>query len=103
MCDGSCALSRTGAQQVEVEPAEAQGAAGECAAGDGVSRRVFISRTTLAAVAAVLASACGDGIIGGRGPTAPAALPTGGLILKLSDYPALATVGAIVRVDTASG
>jgi Rieske Fe-S protein len=103
MCDGSCALSAAGAERVAVELAEPHCAGGACAAGDGVSRRTFISRSTLAAVAAVLASACGDGIIGGSGPTAPATLPTGGLILKLSDYPALATVGAIVRVDTASG
>ncbi len=94
MCDGSCALSLAG-ESVEVELAGA--------AGDGLSRRAFISRSTLAAVAAVLAGACGDGIIGGRGLTAPATLPTGGLTLRLADYPALATVGAIVRADTTAG
>ncbi len=93
MCDGRCGLAAATAEQVSVgDPGDG-----------GVSRRAFISLSTLAAVAAVLASACGDGIIGGQSPTGLASLPAGGLSFKVSDYPGLAAVGGIVRVDTSAG
>ncbi len=98
MCDGRCGLAAGSAEQASVAP----GAIGD---GDdrGLDRRAFLTRSTLAAVAAVLGGACGDGIIGGRSPTGLTQLPAGGLTFKLSDYPALAVVGGIVRVDTTAG
>jgi Rieske Fe-S protein len=66
-----------------------------------VSRRQFIG-ATLAAAAALL-SACGDGQIGAGGnPLAPG-VPGEGTVIRLADYPALAQVGGIVRVDTTAG
>ena len=60
---------------------------------DCLSRRAFLSRSTLAvAGVAALAAGCGDGDIGGSGVTQP--LPSG-LTLKVSDVPALATVGLL--------
>lgn len=47
------------------------------------------------AIGALLASACGNGIIGG-GVTD---VGTVGVTVKLSDYPALATVGGIARLN----
>jgi len=99
MCDGRCGLAIVSTDQVSAE-GEAEGEAG----GDGgLDRRSFLTRSTLAAVAAVLASACGDGLIGGRLPTGLTQLPASGLPFKVSDYPALGQVGGIVRVDTAAG
>ena len=67
----------------------------------GASRREFIGQATLAAMAALLA-ACGDGQIGGEGPTAPTVLENG-LTVRLADYPALQKVGGIARIaSTAS-
>lgn len=69
-----------------------------------VTRRDFVARSTLAAVAALLVSACGDGVIGGvtglagglgTGGTTPGA----GSTFRLSDYPALANVGGIARAN----
>ncbi len=69
----------------------------------GPSRRQFIAQSTLAAVAAALtasfASACGDGQIGGAGPTAPPVLETG-FTVRIADFPALQQVGGIARVDS---
>ena len=60
---------------------------------DCLSRRAFLTRSTLAvAGAAALATGCGDGDIGGSLSTQP--LPTG-LTLKVSTVPALATVGVL--------
>jgi Rieske Fe-S protein len=60
-----------------------------------LDRRTFLAQGALAGVAAVLA-ACGDGQVGDS-PTAP----TGGvdLTVRLADYPALGTVGGIVRLN----
>lgn len=64
-----------------------------------VNRRTFLSATTLAAVAAVLQSCSGGG--GGGGVTAPPpGPPTGGtLMVTVSSFAALSTVGGIARVD----
>lgn len=79
------------------------GCAGDCGFGraEDPSRRRFIAHSTLAAVGAVLAGACGDGVIGGTAPTgdAPPTLPPGGLVIAIADFPALATNGGIARVD----
>lgn len=62
-----------------------------------VSRRDFVARSTLAAVAALLATACGDGIIGATFPGLGSGGGTAatGATFKLTDYPALANVGGI--------
>ena len=68
------------------------------ARGAHVDRRTFLSATTLAAVA-VLLQACS----GGNGATFFTG-PTGGtLVVKLSDFPALANVGGLARVDNGVG
>lgn len=80
-----------------------------CACGGGraddVSRRDFVAKSTLAAVAAFLA-ACGNGQIGMTAPSGSPAPPGGssaGLTVVLSQFPALATVGGIARVDGGAG
>lgn len=77
----------------------------QCACGsrDGVTRRDFIASSTLAAVAAMLA-ACGDGQIGMSSPTG-LALPggAGALTVNVADFPALANVGGMARVDGGIG
>jgi nitrite reductase/ring-hydroxylating ferredoxin subunit len=62
-----------------------------------VDRRAFLGHGGLLAVAAVLASACGDGLLGGSGSGAISKFS-----IKTGDYPALATVGGITRVSGAS-
>ncbi len=60
---------------------------------DCLSRRAFLTKSTLAvAGVAALSAGCGDGQIGGVGATGP--LPTG-LTLKVSTVPALATLGVL--------
>lgn len=60
-----------------------------------VDRRAFLASSTMMAVGALLATACGDGQIG-VGVTAPDNVSGA---VKISDHPALANVGGIVRVD----
>jgi Rieske Fe-S protein len=60
----------------------------------GMDRRAFVSQGTLAAVAAVLTGACMSG-----GPTAPHV----NLVVQLSNFPELATVGGMARVDNGNG
>ena len=65
MCDGSCGGRR-------------------------LSRRTFLAETTMAAVAAALTSACGDGVFGGAlGPGQTVALA-----INVNDFAALTPVGA---------
>lgn len=119
MCDGRCGLgpgacppaSGAGAlglvEGVAVvpvdgcEPGDADGAD----AASGVSRRDFLSRSTLAAVAALLASACGTGadILAARNRSGAGTLGAGGITLQLASFPALAQVGGIARADTVAG
>lgn len=90
MCDRSCS-----------RPPEPQGAAPDGALRVvGPSRREFIGQATLAAMAALLTTACGDGQIGGAGPTAPPVLDTN-VTIRLADYPALQRVGGIARIASA--
>jgi cytochrome b6-f complex iron-sulfur subunit len=69
---------------------------------DCLTRREFLSRSTLAlAGAAALTAACGDGQIGGAGATAP--ILSGSRTLKVSTVPALAVVGQLAFVPSNSG
>lgn len=108
MCDGRCGLGGAG-QRAEGALAGEAACAGELALevtdAGGVSRRDFLSRSTLAAVAALLTTACGTGadILAARAPVTTGTLGAGGITLRLSDYPALAQVGGIARADTTAG
>ena len=80
-----------------------------CACGSGcaddITRRDFVAKSTLVAVAAFLA-ACGNGQIGMTAPGGTGAPPggaAGGLTVVLSQFPALATVGGMARVDGGKG
>jgi Rieske Fe-S protein len=87
MCDDDCPLTGLGAE-------------GEYRV-VGPSRREFLSQAALAAIAAMLTgaiSACGDGEIGGAGPTAPVVLEQG-FTIRIADFPALQQTGGIARVD----
>lgn len=66
-----------------------------CAGCAGITRRQFVERSTLAAVASFLA-ACSGGA-GGGSPTLSAPYT-----FSVSAYPALATVGGIARVNVGS-
>ncbi len=64
-----------------------------------LSRRAFLADTSMAAVAAVLVAACGDGVFGG-------ALGPGGVVnlsIDVNSFPPLASVGGVARVDGNSG
>ena len=75
---------------------------GRCSGCGGLDRRTFLSQATLATVAALLADACGTGV---WDPVSPQAnvVPSSGLSFRLADYPALASVGGMVTVHTATG
>ena len=64
-----------------------------------MSRRGFLSSAAGAAGLAVL-SACGDGDI--SAPVRLAILPTGPLVIKVGDFPDLATPGLFVKVPNRS-
>ncbi len=72
-----------------------------------LDRREFVTRSALAAIGALLVSACG----GGSDSTAPTGNIGGGtsggasgsLSVQVSSFPALATVGGIARVDGGQG
>ncbi|MEP6989369.1 MAG: Rieske 2Fe-2S domain-containing protein [bacterium] len=68
-----------------------------CGCAAALPRRAFLQRGALGAIGALVASACGDGVIGGTYPTDP--FPTTPLSITLADYPALAIVGGAARVD----
>jgi cytochrome b6-f complex iron-sulfur subunit len=64
----------------------------------GVDRRTFLSAATVAALSALLeACSTGNGATFFTGPSG------GALVVKLSDYPALATIGGLARVDNGVG
>jgi Rieske Fe-S protein len=93
MCEPGCPLHRAGVETAGAVEYRVH----------GPSRRQFIAQSTLAAVAAVLtsaiATACGDGEIGGAGPTAPPVLENG-FTIRIADFPALQQVGGIARVNS---
>jgi Rieske Fe-S protein len=71
------------------------------ACSDCINRRDFLARSALAAAALVAVEGCGDGQIGppsrnntGGDPNKP----PGSVTVKLSDFPALATVGVVVDI-----
>jgi len=64
-----------------------------------VGRREFLGAAALTALT-LLQSACGDGQIGGTGPDGPSG---GTLVVTLSQFAALASVGGVARVDGGHG
>ena len=70
-----------------------------------LNRRDFLAKSALAAAALIAAEACGDGQIGppiprvaaGGDPNAPV---TPGVTVTIANFPALATVGKLVDVQT---
>ena len=86
------------------------GACGACRSSDAeghvdVERREFLARSAMLMLGSFLAASCGDGQIGGV--VGPILLPGGGgggggggsLVIALANFPALAAVGGIARVD----
>ncbi len=63
-----------------------------------IDRRAFLGNSTMLAVGALLASACGDGQLGGS-VTGPGAV---GLSIKISDYAALSNIGGIAKLTGTS-
>jgi thiosulfate dehydrogenase [quinone] large subunit len=61
-------------------------------------RREFVTSMLLATVGSYFAAACGDSVIGGPLGPGNATLPNA-LVITVSDFPALATVGGTARVD----
>jgi cytochrome b6-f complex iron-sulfur subunit len=72
---------------------------------DCLNRRDFLTRGALVAAALIAVDACGDGQIGapirnvpaGDNPDAPI---SAGVVVKLTDFPELATVGTIVAIGS---
>jgi nitrite reductase/ring-hydroxylating ferredoxin subunit len=87
MCDGSCPLGGRAAK-------------GGYRVVAGPTRREFLAQSTLAAIALVL-TACGDGEIGGV--AGPPPVVDDAFTIRLADFPALAQVGGIARVDGGRG
>ncbi len=83
-CDG-CRAASSGADSVAVTR---------------VDRRVFVTRGAMAAVGALLVTACGGACdstgVGGGGGNGP-------LSVTVSNFPGLASVGGIARVDSGQG
>lgn len=65
-----------------------------------VGRREFLGAAALTALA-LLETACGDGEIGGTGPDGSTS--GGTLVVTVSNFAALATIGGVARVDGGSG
>lgn len=70
-----------------------------CARCPDGTRRDFLWQSLVALVGTSLAAACGDGEIGGPLGPIDAQLPGDGLAVSIADFPALADVGGIARVD----
>lgn len=69
-----------------------------CAVVEG--RRAFVTKALLAAVGTWVLHGCGDGDIGGPGaPDFAPPISGGRLVVSIANFPALATVGGIARVD----
>ncbi len=60
-----------------------------------LDRRAFLGNSTMLAVGALLATACGDGQLGGS-VTDPG---TVALTVKITDYPTLAAAGGVARLN----
>jgi Rieske Fe-S protein len=77
-------------ERIEINPS----GCAHCAEKAGTSRREFIATSAASAVAALLVAACG-GAAGPSGITGPVSFS-----VQISNYPALANVGGIARVDS---
>jgi len=65
-----------------------------------LNRRAFLAKSAAAAAAAALASGCGNGVFGPPLPSQSAGgIPSGQLTITVSQFPALGTVGHLVKVD----
>jgi Rieske Fe-S protein len=65
-----------------------------------LNRRAFLAKGAAAAAAAAVAAGCGNGIFGPPLPTHGAGgVPSGTITIRVSQYPALATVDKLVQVD----
>ncbi len=74
--------------------------AAQCPIAEGMSRRLFMERTALAALGTMVA-ACGDGVFGTE-PLAVNALPQGtSFQIRIADFPALGAVGGIATTTVA--
>lgn len=62
-----------------------------------LDRREFLGQSVVAALAALVMTACGDGLSGS--PTAPGAT---NVTVNLADYAALGAIGGIVRLNSTS-
>jgi Rieske Fe-S protein len=65
-----------------------------------VSRRDFVSMATMSAVAATLTACGGGGGESGAPVTGPISPGVGQVVVTVTDFPALATVGGVARVRT---
>lgn len=65
-----------------------------------VDRRTFVAQSAFVAAAALLATACG-GAADSTGPNVDG--PITGMTLNVANYPALASVGGIARVNAGNG
>lgn len=92
------------ADRILCEECKARNAQSGVATGALVDRREFVARGAIAAVGALLVSACG-GASGATGPGNGGGGGGGGgsLTITVSKFPALATVGGIARVDSGGG
>ncbi len=76
---------------------DAPGCSPSCACAAKLPRRDFLSRGLVGAVGALITTACGDGDIGGTYPTDP--FPAQPMTVRITDFPALATIRGIARAD----
>ena len=63
-----------------------------------IDRRTFLAHGSLAGVLAILTTACGNGVFG-SGTTSPGSVNT---TVTVADYPALATIGGIAKLNGTS-
>ena len=65
-----------------------------------LNRRAFLAKTVLVGAATALTAGCGNGVFGPPLPSHGAGgVPSGKLTITVSQFPGLATVGALVQVD----
>ena len=67
-----------------------------------LDRRGFFANSGLLAVGALLASACGDGQLGGTAPAPVGGTGANNVTINPTDYPALAAVGGIAKLNGTS-
>lgn len=68
-----------------------------------MTRRRFLAQSAMAAAAAAVVAACGNGQIGPTAYTPPGGNSNGGsngTTIKVGNFPQLANVGTLVKVDT---